>query len=353
MKKRTIYLSISVILLLGSYLFFPVKVPYELKSYGKIMPANKWVLSKGTDGQLIASSTNYVTGVSAGYSVAQFERGAEMKLSLRRSLITERYVDIGDTIGTVYASDIEERLAELNGKLGVAQAALEANLTGEKPAVVQEAEQRLIYTKAKAAEQHKIVARLQRLYEKNLIAEEEIELATNKALLLDIEISIDKARLEAVQTGAKPAKIKLLEAEINAFRQQRDALERRKQSFNITASTKGKISRTFSSDTLLVISDTTTFVAFMPIKLKDLKYLSETHSVSIRTEGRVQTFSGELVSLDKEVHVIQGEQVIVVSAVLKKVSGDILPGILAECIITCKPVTTVEYVKRVFKNMMA
>ncbi len=353
MKRRSVFILIPVLVLVGGFLLFPLNIPYELVSYGKIMPAHRWVLSKGTDGQLIASSINYETGVSEGYRVSQFERGAEMRFTLHPSLIAEGYVAVGDTIGSIYASDVEERLAELNGQLAVAQAALEANVVGEKPSVIREAEQHLAHARAEAVEQQKIVARLQQLYEKNLIAEQEFEVARSKANQLDIVVSIASAQLEAVQTGEKSAQIKLRHARIEAFHQERAALERRLQSFVITTPIEGKISRTFSSDTLLVISDTTTYVAFIPIKWNDYKYLSEAQSVSIRSRGAIQTVTGELVSLDKEVHVIQGEQVVVVAAVLKKVSGEIMSGMLAQCVITCKPVSTLEYVRRVFNAMMA
>lgn len=353
MNKHAFIISVSIIVLIGGFLLSPFTVPYELVSYGKIMPARKWVLSKGSDGQLIASSTNYETGVSDGYSVSQFERGTEMQFKLRPTLMTEGYVQLGDTVGSIYASDIEERLAELNGLRAVAEAELEANLVGEKPAIIKEAEHRMARDKAEALEQHRTVYRLQKLYDKALIAEQELESAIAKATILDLEVSIDQAQLEAVQTGEKSAQIKLYEAQIEAYQQQHKALEKRFKSFNITSPIEGKITRTFSSDTLLVISDTTAFVAFLPIKLNDLKYLSEAESVNILSLGSGETVSGELVSLDKEVHVIQGEQVIVVAAVLKKVSSDIMPGILAQCIIICKPVTSIEYVRRFFLNMMA
>ena len=353
MRKRFIFFALAVGGAMALFLLLPLDIPYEVVAYGKIMPSKGWVLSKGEEGQLIASSFNYETGVTEGYSVSQFERGAEMHFTLHPALTAAGVVAAGDTIGTLYDSKLEERLVQCKGELAIAQATLGSDAVGEKIAVVREAQQRLTHAHAEAAEQKKIVTRLQHLFEKGLMAEEEFEIADSKANLLDIEVSIAESQLEASQTGAKPHYIKLLQTQIEALQQEIEVLERRYASLTITSPIEGKVARTFSSDTLLVIADTSAYVAFMVIKWKDVPYLKEAHAVRIYPRGLPQTTEGHLASLDKEVHLINGEQVLVAVAVLRDLSGEILPGMIAQCVIACKPVTPLEYVRRFFNTMMA
>ena len=152
---------IVVVLMTGCLLLIPVKLPYSIESFGKIVPSKQWILSKGADGELIASTFNYQSGTSEGYSVLQISRGETMRFKINLSIMGNGFFAEGDTIGIIYSSEAEEHLTELNGQLLIAQANLAVNIGGQKESVIHELKQRLAYAKVKAAEQQKILNRLQ------------------------------------------------------------------------------------------------------------------------------------------------------------------------------------------------
>lgn len=333
-------------------LLIPVKLPYTVESYGKIVPVKQWILERGADGELIACTVNNQNGMSEGYTVLQISRGETMRFSINSSIMSNGFIAAGDTIGIIYSSEAEECLTELNGQLLIAQANLAVNSGGKKESIINEVEQRLAYAKAEAVEQQKILSRLQGLYQKEFISQEEYEIAQGKANLLKIEISIAESELEAVTTGEKPEKINLINSQIEALQQDIAVLQKRLHSFAITSPFAGKVSRFFSSDTLLIISDVSAFVALIPVKLNDCAYISKTQGVRIDHNGSVITDKGQLLALDNEIRFLNGEQIRVATALLTEYSGDLLPGMISRCKISCQPVTALEYVKRLLNFIL-
>ena len=158
-------------------LIMPVKIPFSVRGYGTIAPVSKWVLEKGPDGQLIASTYDYVTGVSGGFNVVEFERGETIQFALSPSVAAGGSVSAGDTIGTIRSTEAMERLTVLNGQLATAHATLAAASVGEKESLVREAQQRLTHARAAAAEHGRQLARLETLFEKGIVSEQEYEIA--------------------------------------------------------------------------------------------------------------------------------------------------------------------------------
>lgn len=354
MKKLNKFYFIwgAAVLIAVSFLIIPLKLPYTVESYGKILPSKKWVLAKGTAGQLIASEFNYETGLNEGYSVSQFERGEAMRFSFHPAIGENGFVSAGDTIGSIYSSDTEERLVELNGQLALARATLAVNTGGEKESIIRESEQRLAHAEAEATEQQKILARIKNMYQQNLVSQQEYDTADNKANLLDIQVSIAASQLEAARTGEKPEQIKFVQSKIAALQQEIEILQKRLNSFSIIAPIGGKISRVFSSDTLLVISDTSSYLAFIPVKLEDYPYISRGQNVKLYHNSLSKIARGKLVSIETEINFLSGKQVLLATASLTNFSSDLLPGMLTGCAISCEPITGFEYAKRFVTSIL-
>ncbi|MEM8484403.1 MAG: hypothetical protein AAF564_02585 [Bacteroidota bacterium] len=346
MYKQLFSISIATIAAAGLLLASPIEVPCNVVAEGKIVPAKLWTLYKGTDGQLFANTINYKTGVSEGFSVAQFERGSEVRFSLSEQMAADRTVAIGDTVGIISDSNIEERLVVLEGELAILQANYAVDQAGAKEPVVQEAEQRLALSRIEAKEQSGIVRRLEQLFSQQLVSEEEYEVAKNKEAALQIAVSIAEAQLASTQMGAKPAYLNMIRTQIFALENEIGALRKRINAFTITSPVAGSVARSFSSDTLLVIRDTSALIAFMMVKLSDVQALEEVESVEITVPGQTNPFIAAVFSLDREVHVVNGEQVLIALAVLDDADASVMPGMAVRSAIACQKSTPLGFVKR-------
>jgi pSer/pThr/pTyr-binding forkhead associated (FHA) protein len=298
--KPVHFMAIAALLLIGTLLLLPVKFPFVVDTYGKIDAAHKWVLVKGQEGQLMASVFNYETGISEGYRVSDFERGSSVRFSFHPSIAPGRFIAKGDTIGALYSSELRERLLALNRQLAAAQGSLAVNASGEKAAIVREAEQRLSYARKKIEEHQKVLARAREAFRLGVISQKELEARESEANLLEIEASIAESQLEAAQTGEKPEQLELILANIAALKNEIAAIKEQAAAYTLTAPISGNVSRAFSSDTLLTIADTTRYVVFIPVKWNDYSYVARAQNVRLRLSGMSKTVSGKVISLNRE-----------------------------------------------------
>ena len=350
LPKRVMFPALAVVL--TALLLSPIKVPYAIKVPGKIMPAQEWVLERGVDGRLISCLHDFRKGTTRSYSVTQFERGDAMSFTLSPSIAQNAVISTDSIVGWIYSNDLEHRLAELRGELSVSDASLISFRNGEKRSIVHEAEQRLIYAKKQAEEHRKVLERQSVLYAYKIITKEEYEQVVGEAELLSVNIDIAEAQLESARTGEKPEELEIVQSRINALKGEIAALQKKLNMFTITSPISGRITSGFSGDTLLIVADTTNYVIFMPVKWHEKQYFSlhqemEFSFIKIPGEGH-----GEMINVEKTIQYIQGEPVVLATALVINDSQPVFTGIIAQCVIDCQPVTLFEYMKRKIKALI-
>jgi multidrug efflux pump subunit AcrA (membrane-fusion protein) len=345
--KLTILIISAAIII--SILFINVKLPYTISTFGQIQPSQRWILTSGTDGQLIASTVNYKTGVSDGYRVSQFAREGTMSLQLRRDAINGDYLHAGDTVATIYSSETNERLTQLKGQLETMRASLIANSHGEKEAVLRGLEAALGHAREKADNQQRIFERQRALYQRQLITQEEYDIAESENRLLSIEVDIARTQLESAATGAKPEEIEYLKTEITALANEVNTLEQRIASFSIVSPISGKITRVYAPDTLIIVSDISTHVVLIPIQSSDAIYVRSNQDIEIDTNGRNGTVRGHMVLIDEATHFIKGQQTCMGTAIIDSCATELSLGMISRCKVICDRVTLGEYIKRMIK----
>lgn len=328
-----------------------VHVPSTVRSYARIASAHEWILARGQDGQLIASTFNYVTGLNEGYRVSHF--GSSVYFAMHPSIVPGHVVAIGDTVGSVHSSEMQERLIALNGQLVAARGLMAVNATGQKEAVVDEARQRLQFAKRKKEEHRRVLDRSRRLLEASLISQGEYENVESEANRLTDEIKIAEANLEAARTGAKAEQLDLAQANITAIENEIAAIRSRAATYTLTAPIAGTITRASSSDTLLTISDTTSYVALIPVKWMDYSRVATRPMPRLKVMGGARSILGQVIALGTEMQLLQGQQVVMATALLEGSGEALMPGMLAKCCIECQRVTVFEYVKGLLKTLAA
>jgi len=341
-----------VVCALGAVLFLPIRFPSVVSTYATIAPVNRWVLSKATDGQLIASTFNYKTGLSEGFRVSTFNQGSSVHFSLHAALVPGRAVSAGDTIASIYSSDVAERLIALHGQLDAARRLLEVNATGAKSAIVTEAEKRLVFAQRRREEHRKVEERTQLLFDQHLIPQGEYDRIQSEANEAQDEISLAESNLEAARTGAKPEQLALGNANIAALESEIEAVTQRAATFTLTTPISGTVISTFSEGTLLTIASPE-YVALIPVRWIDYRRVAATPKPSLVLLGLSQAVGGTVIAMNHELQVLRGQEVLIATGRIDAPPADVMPGMLVPCRITCTPVTALEYGRQVFQAATA
>jgi len=349
MRVKPLFVILPLIVAAVIVFLIPVEFPYTITTTGKILPLKSWIVSKGNSGQLITFIHDRKKGIIDNYSVKEFERGDDIKLSLNPDFRIGWVVDEKDTIGFIYSNEIEVQIAFLESRLALARSSLEFNMTGEKESIIKEAEENLNFAVTQAEEQKKILDRQKALYEKNLISLEEYELASGQAKLNDIAVDIAQARLESVSTGAKNEQIELIKSEIKSLHEQIGVLRKRYHSHYLVSPLQGVVTNLASGDTLFSISDNRDYVVMIPVRVSESQYVSDNAGIEIRLPDASEDLKGEIIFTDNAVLALLNEQVMVFIGSVET-NEPLAYGLMVECKIDCGSISIYEHLKRLMSR---
>ncbi len=346
-SKLLIIIGVIAVLITLSLL---IKLPYNISMPGEILASSEWIVCKGNNGQLITQLNNRKLGIIKNYSIREFERGDDVSFSTIKGLGFGSSVKQDDTLGYVYSNEIERQITLLEGQLKVARANMELNQAGEKESIVAEAQENLSYQKRKAEEQRKILAREKELYKANLISQQEYEIVEGTAALNNINISIAEAQLKSAQTGAKNQQVELTKQQINAYEKEIGIWKSRLAANKLVTPISGMVTHMTIGDTLFVISDTSSFVVLVPIKLQEKPFLKLNDVIKIELPFDDGKAEAKLITIGKAVHYIARSPVVYGTAVVRIKDKNLLPDMLVKCKIETGSISLYEHFKRMMNH---
>lgn len=352
MKKNQKNIIIIVTILIFSGIFLlPVEVPYTIDSVAKIFPVQQWILFRGNDGEIFVNTENFVSSVNNSYQLTSFERGESIILNLDAALNDGEIVSKGDTLGVIHSSSQQEYLIQLKGELKVLKASLKVAMSGEKKTEIQESEQRLAVAKMELEKQTKIVKRLKESLQKEIISFQEYQTAEDEWNILAKEVNVRQAELESSLSGEKVEEINRLVEQISAVKDEISFLQEQVNSQNIIiAPFNGRIDRSFTNDTLLVLSNFDSGIACIPVPLEDAVYINQGEKVSFSSTFTEASLSGEVHMKQPVVQLVGGKQCITVLATVNPLSNDFVTGLLTQVKIDCGSVSVPTYLTRNILN---
>ncbi|MBK7228574.1 MAG: hypothetical protein IPH97_06875 [Ignavibacteriales bacterium] len=347
-KKIIIWVAVITIIILS--LILPINIKYNIYVKGKLLPNKEWIIYKGTDGRLTSLITNYRTGMNQSYDVTLFDRGDAMRFSFNQKLHSGSRLFVNDTVAIVYSNEIERQIENLKGEIIAAKASLSLNLTGEKEAIIEQENKTLDYSIKQSEEQKKILDRVKTLYDKGLASLEEYEIAKGTYELNVINSSISKARLQSVQTGAKKEQVSLIRSQIISLENELAILQKRFKGFTVTSPIGGVLSRKTNSDTLMSLYDNSEFVLLCPVKVSDIEFISDTARVKIKLNDK--TVYARIYEKTNAVKIVNGIQIVTISADVDKAVNDLTPYLMADCYVDAGELSPVEYLVRIWQRMV-
>lgn len=346
-KKNYLFpISIISILVLLLILNLLIKPDLSIKTFCKVLPKEKWILTRGSDGQIISNIVDYMRGHSVQYSLNRFERGEYVSLEFLLDEKIGKFINRGDTLISMVSSDIEDKIITAEREFDIAKANLRLQSTGQKESLIKEAEARLKYTEEKIYEQKILLHRAKSLYEKELGSLQEYETQKWSLDLLEIEKEILIAQLESLSTGVKKEEINVVESQIRSIEAKLDFLKKRKSKLEIISPISGYLTNVFSPDTLLTLVNYKEIVLHTPVKIEDIELLKNTKNIRLSIDNFEKEFSGMVISVSKEVQFINEQQVVYVSIKLNNDNGELLPGMVKGSFLRIKEISLFEYISR-------
>ena len=343
------FLSVTIAALLAVILlvFLPIELPYSIEVPGRIVSLKEWVLVRGQDGRLVSTLYDNALGTVESYAVTQVDRGDHVVFKLHPAMVAGASVATGDTVGRIYSNEVDRQLTRLRGELSTERASLRLSRTGEKESVIEEAQLRLLHARKQREQQREEVTRLQALAERKFISDVDMEIAETALRLYEIQVDIAEAQVRTVQTGVREEHVDWVRSRVTALQEEIEMLEKRLAASTLTSPIAGRVPRSFSSDTLAVIQDTTGYVVVLPVKWKDRDHIELKQPVELRLGGFGHSLVGTIESMGNRVHVINGQQIFGVVAIVEAEKGKLAPGLIVRCAVSCAPVRPFEYLWRV------
>jgi hypothetical protein len=341
---------IILVLLVAAALFAPVSIPYELVSIGSVTPAEEWRLVQDAGGSLSSSLQNFKTGVVEQLNSWQFERGdlSGMEVTNFGSL------EEGDTIIRMYSAVIQQQIIDLNNQLNIKRSEQQVLVTGEKPPIVQEAEEKLHYAREALVLREKEYATAKQLFDEALLAKLELVRIQNTLDLARIAVTTAEKTLLVANTGTKPETVGLNNSELIALQKQLDFLRRRNAGYVIRAPFSGVVTPIREPGEVLILQRVDECIVTIPVKVEEMPFINDSARITVFDPMTLRSFSARVLSRSMQTQILGGKSVGFITAVIKPsaVNAPITLGTAAKCTIDCGQLNPRQYLARILRFSM-
>jgi hypothetical protein len=357
MKNRYLLL-IWITIITGIIVFaYYAKIPYRIYSRGVVMPAEEFSLRKSGNGTLVSVYKNYLRNITKNIGITEFQRGDLAIIKIHSQILDEDYIRAGDTIAVIFSSEENRRYSELLAELIVQKSLLNVYSTGDKPEAVKMAFEAIIKAEQEYETQSKLTERSRVLFEKGYIPLEEYELSVNQYQIKKQNLNIARLNHDVVSTGAKQEQLNFIMATIRALELQIEQVEERLGAFNILSPISGIIierrSLQNTDETFVNIADVSKLIVLLPVDIHQLAYIEPGHKAILKMGSYGLSFSANILSIDNVVQMIGQQQKVFITAEVDDNDTAILPGMVVDATIQCGKVTSLEYLKRLFRIVYA
>ncbi len=346
-KTMRIIPLLVAVALITAILYAPISVPWKVVSIGQVFPRKSWKIAQDATGNLLVNEQDWRTGETSVSSNYQFERGDLVEARLRPGQDSLAPVNRGDTVLAIRTTRIEDRLTTLRGQLAEAKSQLSSGSVGEKPPIVEEAENRLRFAEQEFSNQKTTCARMEQLFVDKNVSAQEVENARNLLRKAEIQIGIEQKSLESARTGLKPADIDVLHSRIQNLAGQISFLEKQTTKYVLTAPFDGLRRRTALPGEVFMMQSAREFFLQIPVKVEDLRWIGPSSKIEIKDVQTGRLFLGKFLDFSPTVEVLSGRRTQMLEAMVETAPGERLnTGLSVDCSIDCGAVNVREYLRR-------
>jgi multidrug efflux pump subunit AcrA (membrane-fusion protein) len=343
------HILILLLVLVIFTIFLPIKVRYSFEATAKIYPVREWKLLRGAEEGFWSQTINYETNALSDFKNYRFERGDIAELEIRKDLVFGAMIEENDTVAEIKSYFIQNEITRLANLRDVELANKGVVSTGEKQALIEQADRQYNYALQQLDLEKKNIARQEKLYRDSVIPAAEFDLYENTFKLAEINVQVTYDALQALKTGEKDQVVNMSEQLIKSYEKEIERLEIQKKQYTIISPISGVLNYDLDSiGGILKVRDISQLLLKIPVAYQQSIYLDELHKVTFSTPDNKLTVNAEFKGFDENVSQIQGHQFVIAKAVTKESSPGIYPGMVVTCRIYCDKVRILEYLKRNF-----
>jgi hypothetical protein len=341
--------GVIFLIILCAILFVPVEIPFDASSIGKILPAQEWKLLQDQTGHLSSVVWDYRSGVVREMGAYQFQSGdfSGFESSVPVS-DTSIFIASGDTIVRMYSALQKQELQDLNAEIALYSAQLQAEKTGEKNPIIQEAENKLFFARQDLTLKQKNYDIQKSLYTDGVIAKTEFIKTENDYELAKIQVGIAEKNVETAQTGLKSESLDITKNRIESLKKSVALLRQRGLKLMIRAPFSGYVSPVLLPGEMLTLQSAGEYVVHIPLKVEHLPYLNQQTTIEVTDAQSGKTYPARFLQIAPKVEVLDNKQVVVLLASLSLGNEHLRlsTGISGACTVHFGRVNQREYLKR-------
>ncbi|MBD3384976.1 hypothetical protein GF407_08620, partial [candidate division KSB1 bacterium] len=139
MPKKNALIVLAILVLVVFFLII-IKVPHKIKTPCRFLSQAEWSLQLNQTEKFLSRYTENFGTLNDQFDLLQFDRLDFVKFRLNPGFQIGQWVELDDSIGMIYSSENHLRLADLSSRLLTLQAELRSVQSGEKAAIIEEAE---------------------------------------------------------------------------------------------------------------------------------------------------------------------------------------------------------------------
>ena len=323
-----------------------MRVPFGADSIGKVYPAQDWRLVQDQAGRISSVVRDYRNGAVQQMDAFQFEQGDISGLQF--DLPPGGFLQVGDTVVRMYSTRQREEIQNIESQLALYGAQLHAESTGDKPPIVQEAENQLLFAEQDLVGKDKTYRLKTPLFEQGLVALLEYQTAESALELAKIQVDIARKNLETVRTGLKTESLGITEAQLRGLKNRLAILRQKNLALVLRAPFGGFVTPALPPEELLVLQRSDEYLIQIPVKVEQLSYLRKSTSVQVTDIQSQRTYRARMLRTDTKVEVLDNRQVVVLNAIVQPDSSNqrFSTGLAARCHIEFDTVNQREYLLR-------
>jgi len=328
-------------------LYVPIKIPYTAESIGRVLPAQEWRLVQDQTGRLTSIVRDHKLGAVQQIDAFQFEQGDFSGIKI--DIPAGSFVALGDTVVRMYSIRQREEIQEIEAQITLYSAQLQSDKTGDKPPIVQEAENKLHFAEQDLTLKENFYHLKKKLKDDGLVATTEFQMAENDWNLAKIQVEIARKYFENVGTGIKVEGVGITEAQLRGLQNRLNILKQKGLAFVIRAPFSGWVVSSALPEELLTLQRADEYVVQIPVRVEQLRYLNPQVAIHITDVQTAHVFKGQYGKIGSKVEVLDSRQVSLLTAfVLPDSSGKRLStGVSTMCKIEFGAVTQREFLRRI------
>ena len=344
---RPLFSGLILLLILLIVLYIPIQIPYYSESIGKVVPVQEWKIIQDQTGRLNSLIRDNITGAAQQIDAYQFEQGDFSGMQI--DLPAGAFVNAGDTVVRMYSTRQSQEIQQIEAQLALYAAQLNAEKTGDKAPIVQEAENKLHFAEQDLTLKEALYQNEKKLVAEGLIAVIAFQETENAYHLAKIQVEIAQKTLETVDTGLKTESVGITEAQLRGLRDRLALLRIKGLSFVLQAPFSGYIVPTMLPEELLILQRSDEYLVHIPLKVEQLVYLDSTSIINVTDVKSLQVFRAKYLGTLPKVEVLDSRQVALVTALVRpdSLGTRLSTGISTRCLIDFGKINQREYIRRV------